>query len=269
MTSALQAGPPDNAEGHITTLDPRKEIMRQSNRNAVTWTALVRRLEDAGITTLPDTRDPRGQRIAHPALMYALALGMVSAARSLRAVEELTGSLNRRVRKKTRVRDRISDTKLRDAHRGLRYKSLRKCLHRLVKAEHARGNLEPVRLPFGVAAIDGKGLGRVPSWEHPDIQETSSKTEGRYGLARVHRATLVSSSATVTIDQRPIPGETNEIGALPDFLRELFATYGRTNLFEVIVADAGNCSMAVIRQIAEAGTTHRSSKSCYESAERP
>ena len=227
--------------------------MRQSNRNAVTWTALVRRLEDAGITTLPDTRDPRGQRIAHPALMYALALGMVSAARSLRAVEELTGSLNRRVRKKTRVRGRISDTKLRDAHRGLRYKSLRKCLHRLVKAEHARGNLEPVRLPFGVAAIDGKGLGRVPSWEHPDIQETSSKTEGRYGLARVHRATLVSSSATVTIDQRPIPGETNEIGALPDFLRELFATYGRTNLFEVIVADAGNCSMAVIRQIAEAG----------------
>jgi predicted transposase YbfD/YdcC len=227
--------------------------MRQQDRNAVTWTAVVRRLEDTGLRQLPDERNARGKRIVHTALVFALALGMVAGSRSLRAVEELTASLSRRVRKKTKIRGRISDTKLRDVHRGLRAKSLRKCLHRLVKAEHERGSLKPVRVPFGVVAVDGKGLGSVPSWEHPDIQETHSKTEGRYGLARVHRATLVSSRACVTIDQCPIPGETNEIGALPAFLADLFAAYGRTNLFEVVLGDAGNCSMRVARQIADAG----------------
>lgn len=254
MTSALQAGPPYNAEiRQQKPYNPRKEMGRQQNRNAVTHVGMIRRLEDARLRELPDQRAARGKRIPHAALVYALAIGMLAAARSLREVEELTAQLNRRVRKKTRIRERISDTKLRDELLSLRTKSVRKCLHRLVKAEKTRGNLVPTKLPFGVIAIDGKGLGRVPTWSHPDIQETHSHTDGPYGLARVHRATLVSSKACVTVDQRPIPGDTNEIGALPDFLRELFATYARMDLFEAIVADAGNCSMGVARQIAKAG----------------
>lgn len=254
MTSALQAGPPHNAE--ITSTEPYnpwKEMGRQQSRNAISHAGIARRLDDARLQALPDRREARGKRIPHAALVYALAIGMLAAARSLREVEELTAQLNRRMRRKTRIGHRISDTKLRDELLSLQAKSVRKCLHRLVKAEKTRGNLSPTKLPFGVTAIDGKGLGRVPTWGHPDIQETHSSTDGPFGLARVHRATLVSSKACVTIDQRPIPGDTNEIGALPDFLEELFATYRRMDLFEVIVADAGNCSMGVARQIGQAG----------------
>ena len=67
--------------------------------------------------------------------------------------------------------------------------------------------------------------------------------ETPYGLARVHRAHLVSAVAAVCIDERPIPGKTNEVGAVCDFTCELIATYKRTELFEAIIADAGNCSL--------------------------
>jgi predicted transposase YbfD/YdcC len=95
-----------------------------------------------------------------------------------------------------------------------------------------------------VAAIDGKGLGKLDSWAHPDVQKVWPTDQVPYGLARVHRTHLVSSKATVCIDQRPIPGDTNEIGAVCDTTRELLETYKRTNLFEVMTADTGNCSVA-------------------------
>lgn len=103
-----------------------------------------------------------------------------------------------------------------------------------------------------MAAIDGKGLGKLDSWVHPDIQKVSPTDQAPYGLARVHRTHLVSSKATVCIDQRPIPGDTNEIGAVCDTTRELLETYKRTNPFEVITADAGNCSLAQATLIHEA-----------------
>jgi hypothetical protein len=178
------------------------------------------------------------------ALLNSLMLGAVWAARALRDVEALTAALSPQVRRSTAIRDRISDTKLRETLLQLETDELRQCLHRQVKAEHRRGNLAPARLPFGVAAIDGKGLGKLDSWAHPDVQKVWPTDQAPYGLARVHRTHLVSSKATVCIDQRPIPGDTNEIGAVCDTTGQLLETYKRTNLFEVITADAGNCSLA-------------------------
>jgi predicted transposase YbfD/YdcC len=173
----------------------------------------------------------------------ALALGAVAALRSLREVEALTAGLRKTVRRRSRILGRISDTKLRDTLLGLRPEEVRRVLHRQVKAEHRRGNLTPTRLPFGVAAIDGKGLGKLDEWGHPDVQPVRPEGKPPYGLARVHRAHLVSSDATVCIDERPIPGRTNELGAVCSFTKELFAAYRRTDLFEVITADAGNTSL--------------------------
>jgi predicted transposase YbfD/YdcC len=99
-------------------------------------------------------------------------------------------------------------------------------------------------LPFGVVAIDGKGLGKLDSWDSTDIQKVVPKEGVPYGLARVHRAHLVSSDATVCIDQCPIPGNTNEWRAVRSFTDQLLDTYKRTELFEVITADAGNSSIA-------------------------
>lgn len=226
--------------------------MRQQNRQPATKAGILRRLADAGVTSLPDRRGRQGRRIQYTALVNGLMLGAVSAARALRDVEALTANLSPQVRQRTAIGGRISDTKLRDTLLLLEPGELRRCLHRQVLAEHRRGNLAPVRLGFGMAAIDGKGLGKLDSWDHPDIQKVSPQGRTPYGLARVHRTHLVSSKATVCIDQRPIPGDTNEIGAVCDTTRELIETYKRTNLFEVITADAGNCSVTHAALIHEA-----------------
>jgi hypothetical protein len=64
---------------------------------------------------MPDWRKPQGKRIEHRALMFALTLAVVAATRTLRGAERLTAKLSPRLRKKTRIKGRISDTKLRDA----------------------------------------------------------------------------------------------------------------------------------------------------------
>jgi predicted transposase YbfD/YdcC len=169
-----------------------EDRMRQQSRQAVTKTAVLRRLRDAELERLSDRRGHRGRRYPY--------LGLYP--------EEMRGALNRQV-----------------------------------KAEHRRGNLVPTRLPFGVAALDGKCLGKMDRWDHPDVQAVRPQGRSPYGLARVHRAHLVSSDATVCIDERPIPGRTNELGAVCQFTQELITAYRRTELFEVITADAGNCSL--------------------------
>jgi hypothetical protein len=152
----------------------------------------------------------------------ALALGCAAALPSLRAVETMTACLAPSWRRRSRIRRRISDTKLRDALMAIDPRQARRCIHRQVKAEHRRGRLAPTRLPFGVVAIDGKSLGKLPCWDHPEVQR-HRPDDGRadYGLARVHRAHLVSSDATVCVDQRPIPGSSNEVGEVKTFARKL------------------------------------------------
>lgn len=222
----------------------KEERMRQQNRQPATKVGVLRRLRDAGLDRLTDHRSRRGRRYPHQALLLALTLGCVAALRSLREVEALTAGLVRGVRRETKIRQRISDTKLRDELLTIEPEEARQALHRQVKAEHRRGNLEPTRLPFGVVAIDGKCLGKMDSWDHPDVQLVRPNKQPPYGLARVHRAHLVSSKATVCVDQRPIAGKSNEIGDVYTFTQQMLRTYCRGDLFEVITADAGNSSLA-------------------------
>lgn len=202
-------------------------------------------VRDSGVLDLPDRRGRRGRVLPYRGLLGALTLGAVAAARSLRAVEDLTAWLAAPFRRAVVIPGRISDTTLSETLAGLLQKDLRACLHRAVKAEHRRKGLEPTVIPFGVVAIDGKGVGKLDSWDHPDVQKVAPKGAPPYGLARTHRAHLVSSTATVCIDVRPIPGDTNEVGAVREFLQELVETYAKTSLFELVTADAGNCSEQV------------------------
>jgi predicted transposase YbfD/YdcC len=222
----------------------KEGTMRQANRQPATKIGVIRRLQDARLDRLTDRRSARGRRYPHEVLVLGLALGCVAAVRSLRDVEALTAGLHGPIRRQTRINGRISDTKLRDELLQLDPKEARQALHRQVKAEHRRGNLKPTRLPFGVVAIDGKCLGKLDSWGHPDVQKVWPNDGTPYGLARVHRAHLISADATVCVDQRPIEGNTNENGAVCSFTEELFSTYKRASLFEVITADAGNSSLA-------------------------
>ena len=58
--------------------------MSQQHRQAVTKAAVLRRLRDAELDRLPDRRGRRGRRHRYLGLMMALALGTVTALRSLR-----------------------------------------------------------------------------------------------------------------------------------------------------------------------------------------
>lgn len=225
--------------------------MTQATRQAITRHGLGLRLEDAGLDRLSDGRGRRGRRLPFKALILSLMYGLVTAARSLREVEELTSRLPRRVRRSSGIRSRISDTKLRDTLLQLDAAQTRAALHRQVKAEHRRGQLRSKDLPIGLLAIDGKGLGKLDDWGHPHVQKVAPSQGLPYGLARVHRAILVSSPAAVCVDTRPIPGDTNEIGAMPGVIKELHQVYGRTGLFDAVIADAGNTSLGVAQQIAE------------------
>lgn len=211
---------------------------------------LARRINELGLDQLPDRRNLRGfHRHSLKSLAHALMIGMLTARASLPKVENLTAKLSPRVRKITGIYTRISDTKLRDFQQTLLVEDLRQVLHRQTKIEHRRGSLRPIaKLPFGVVAIDGKGLGLLDTYDHPSVQRVNSR-HGVYGKARVHRATLISTPAALCIDQRPVPGDTNEIGAFPKTLDELLEVYGNTKIFEMIVADAGNASAATATRI--------------------
>jgi hypothetical protein len=226
--------------------------MRQLNRNPVTEIGVIRRLSDADPVRFSDPRDRRGQRYPYEVLVMTLMLGCVGGLPSLREVEALSASLNPRVRRRTKIEGRISDTKLRDVLLDLDPDETHAALVRQVKAEHRRGVLKPDVLPFGLAAIDGKHLAKLDRWDHPDVQAVRPDNNAPYGLVRVHRAHLVSSAACVCIGQRPIPGDTNEIGAVCNFTQQLIDDYGRTNLVEAFILDAGNASLQHASLIHEA-----------------
>jgi hypothetical protein len=68
--------------------------------------------------------------------------------------------------------------------------------------------------------------------------------------------TLISSAAALCVHQRPIPGHTNENGAMPGLIRELKVAYGRTRLFGLVTTDAGNTSLGAATKIVEAGWSY-------------
>ena len=156
---------------------------RQVNRRAATKKAVFRRLRDAELSRLPDRRDRRGRRHSYLGLVYALMLGCVSALRSLRDVERQSDELSVDLRQTTGIRQRISDTTLRDTLLALEPSELRPALHRQVKAEHRRGNLKPVRLPIG------HGCQQLPStasaW--PSWTAGATRTSNRSGPMAVRR----------------------------------------------------------------------------------
>lgn len=212
-------------------------------RNAVTKKGVLRRIRDAELSQVTDRRDERGKRHPQLALTHALLLGVVVGCRSLREVEQLTTELTIDARRELAVRDRISDTTLGTNLAEMDCAELRAALHRQVKEEHRRGRLGAELLPLNLVAIDGKCLAKTSSWAHPGVQVHRPEGRAPYGLARVHRAHLVSAKAAVCVDAAAIPGDTNEIGAVCEFTSDMLRTYGRTTLIDAIIADAGNCSL--------------------------
>jgi hypothetical protein len=236
-------------------------------RQAATSKGLQRRIRDLELGRVHDPRYQPNVTHSLPALLSALVIGVVSMARSLRHVELRTGQIAHRHGSWLGLKQRIADNTFGKVLPRLRVGYLLTRLHAMVKAEHRRGNLQPTELPFATAAIDGKNIATLRwhdlcrvldldpertqpkklkkrlSQDFPNLQLCIPEQGLPYALARVHTVTLISSKAAWCVHQRPIPGRTNELGALPDLLEELHVIYGRTHLFEMVTTDAGNTSL--------------------------
>jgi len=158
----------------------------------------------------------------------------------------------------------------------LSFASVLPCLHRLIKAEHRRGNLTQSRLTVGTVAIDGKNVGTL-RWHdlcrvlklkrqatveqvreqlqerYPEAQLCCPENGEPYALLRAHTVTLVSSEAAPCIHLRPIAGCTNEVGSMCALLDELKSVHGRSGLFGRITTDAGNVSLAAMSKCIQHG----------------
>ena len=232
-------------------------------RQGATPKGLERRVRDLHFERVNDPRYAPNVDYQLPVMLTVLVTAMLTAARSLRQVEQRTGQLIERNGPWQGLQNRIADNTFGKLIPRLELEELVKRLVGMVKAEHRRGNLTPTQLPVATAAIDGKNvatlrwhdlcrvLERNPNTAKPSqVKKLLKKTfpnvqlcipeDGEpYALARVHTVTLISSRAANCIYQRPIEGRTNEIGAMPALLKELRAAYGRTEIIAMLTTDAG------------------------------
>ena len=267
------------------------------NRNAATPKGIDRRLGDAQFFKVSDPRRAASVVYSLPAVLNALVVAVVTGARALRQVEQRTAQIVKKLGRWKGLKRRIADNTISTLLPRLSLPDLLACLHRMVKAEHRRGNLKPTRLPVGTVAIDGKHTATVHwhdlssllkkkrakqakkankveqdtaeqlkpteenlaelrallSEQYPEAQLCVPDVGLPHVKVRVHTVTLISSEPAVCIHQRPVPGGTNEIGAMPDLLDEIKAKYGRTGLIRRFTTDAGNTSLEVADKIIDFG----------------
>ena len=109
-----------------------------------------------------------------PLVLTALVAGMVTKARSLRKVEERTAQITSKHGSWMGLTRRIADNTFGKILPRLGRADLMDSLHRLIKAEHRRGNLKATWLPVGTVAIDGKNVAtlRLP----PPVRKRSTST---------------------------------------------------------------------------------------------
>ncbi|MFB6350724.1 MAG: hypothetical protein ABEN55_09385 [Bradymonadaceae bacterium] len=245
----------------------------------------MRRTEDADLEAVSDPRDKN--RITHPlgGVLQLGIVGLATGARSQRAVETRSTQLDGEVDEACGLDGRISDNQFGLILRRIEPYQLRKALHRTVRAEWIeRENLRPTELSKSTVAIDGKNLTTLRARElrrlvsahtdldgdkltveqlrqvyatrFPAIQLRDDEEAGLIGVAMVHRATLVSASAAVVIDQRSIPGTTSEHGEITNTLEALDDTYGRTKMLERVTVDAGNMYRKTAQKASDLGVEY-------------
>lgn len=238
--------------------------MPQGARQTRRIAGLLRsRLPELQLERVADPRARRGRRWKQlPVLLRATLVGLVAGCKSIEKTERLTEEMSIPMRRMLRIGRRVPDTTLRQTLVRLEPDALRQRLHAQIKIAHRRKALAPVGLPFGQVAVDGRSttLADVHAddapptsdvvWAERFAQRHVQPGGSSYRLLRTDTCTLVSSRARPCIDAVVIPAATNEIGHFGTVVRALVQTYGRSELFQLISADAGNCSEANARLVA-------------------
>ncbi|NOY28107.1 MAG: ISAs1 family transposase [Oligoflexia bacterium] len=222
------------------------------------------RLSELQLEQVVDPRHRRGRRWKHlPVLLRAVLVGLMAGCKGTQDAEALTDEMSVPMRRMLKIPRRVPDTTLRQTLIRLEPDELRSRLHAQVKVAHRRKALAPVGLPFGQVAIDGRSTA-LPDvaeadapkssdvkWAEKYAQRHKHDSGCRYRLMRTDTCTLVSAQAKPCIDAVPIPARTHEMGHFTTVLRGLVETYGRSQMFTLVSADAGNCSEKNARLVVE------------------
>jgi hypothetical protein len=242
--------PPGNAQPENQNNDFEGDQMQTPSVKGIVR-YLGKRENALAFDRVRDPRARRGRRWTLRSLLTATFISMVAMERSFRGVERLTRDM-RGCRKKLGIPRRVPDSTLARLYGRLRDETgLRQVLVDDIKRAHRRKALEPTQLPIGVVAIDGKTIwcGRKPV-KDPACQAMPQTDRTYFRLHALH-AVLVSTAAQPCIDQLLVPAETNEMGALPSFLKRLTQAYRRISLLEVVTLDAGMTSAENARVVTE------------------
>jgi len=229
--------------------------MKLRQRIKAVQTYLGQRREVLRFDEIHDPRKARGQRWSLGALLSTAVFSLMAMARSLRGAERFSEDLAS-AQKKLGIDRRVPDSTLGDFLAALDPQELRHHLHRQVLAEHRRKALEPCVVPIRAISIDGKTVATLSQEANTDCQKQNPQGQAPYWLYRVARATLISSTAALCIDQEAIPAETNDMGVFASFFGKLEKTYRRANLYELVSTDAGFTSEANARQVDSAGKAY-------------
>jgi predicted transposase YbfD/YdcC len=205
---------------------------------------LSARLPELHLEQVPDPRHQRGRKWSLATMLEATATGIMAGCQSLADVEHLTDEMSLPMRRQLGLARRLPDTTLRDTLVGVDPQELRRPLWRQAQAAQRRKALEPVVLPFGVVAMDGKGTAAT-TWDDEYAQrQPHSVGLGASGIVRTMTCTLVSSRVKVCLDAIPIPAATNEMGHFATAFTSLWAVYGGRELFKLVTYDSGGASKA-------------------------
>jgi len=192
---------------------------------------------------ITDPRKRRGRRWTLKHLLNAAFAGLLASCPTLRDVEAMTEEMGPTGRQY--VPRRVPDTTLWQVLGKLDPQELRAKHRAQVRAAWRSKSLQPVGLPCGVVAIDGKGLGALEHDAEGTAQKAHRSHDGSpYWLTRALRAVLTSAQGKPCLDQVPVDGKTNEMATFGDFFEDLMRAYGAGNLFEVVTVDAGMVSRA-------------------------
>lgn len=189
-----------------------------------------------------DPRARRGRRWKLSELLDGLFLGLLGGCRTLREVESHTEELGETGRRY--VSRRIPDTTLWELLPRLPVDDLQDKLAAQVRSLQRSKRLAPEGLPCGAISIDGKGIGKLEHDAEGQAQMSHAPDGSVYWLGRVLRAALVSSPTSVCLGQMSIGARTNEMGMFAAFFEALVQRYGRSELFELVMVDAGMTSLA-------------------------
>jgi len=201
---------------------------------------------------LQDTRQQSKVKHRLSAVVSALLLGLLSNRRTLRDVETLTEQLQGPWR--SLVPRAISDTTLDSVLRQLAPEELQDA-HVALNRELKRSKLfkQVPRLGVSLVVVDGKNLATLDHDAEKTAQPRNNKNEkwhrksssekADYWLTPALRAALASTEAMPCLLQMPLASDGNETGTFVDFLEKLQASYGRSDILEVLSMDAGMTSL--------------------------